>query len=166
MFTPGIGKRSAGSVSGKRQLLPMKTELESLIGIPPTITNMKPSMKQTIIMSVTAVCASAIPLLWAAKPSGRIDVKSLPADTSQALEVIRKKYDFPRARSRSRERRENLRSRGGGHQEKRRPDARHHQRPVSHRLLHQIHDRHPGRDCSSRRANCAGTRPSPKRSPS
>ena len=49
-----------------------------------------------MFMIVIAICASAIPLLWAAKSAGGGAVsESLSADTAQALEVIRKKYDFP-----------------------------------------------------------------------
>jgi CubicO group peptidase (beta-lactamase class C family) len=80
----------------KRKLLPMKAELEALIDLPPTITDMKPTMKITMLMFLSAICASAGPAIWAASPSFTNGVSGpLPADTAQALEVIRKKYDFP-----------------------------------------------------------------------
>jgi hypothetical protein len=80
----------------KRNLLPMKAELEALLGSPPNTTAMKPTMKMTMLMLLSAICASAGPVIWAAIPSITNAFSGpLPADTAQALEVIRKKYDFP-----------------------------------------------------------------------
>jgi CubicO group peptidase (beta-lactamase class C family) len=80
----------------KRNLAPMKMELESLINRTPSDTNMKLSVRKTILMIIVALGASALPLLWAAQHSPeRLVDGPLPSGTAQALEVIRKKFEFP-----------------------------------------------------------------------
>ncbi len=78
----------------KRKLLPMKAELEALLGVPPTITTKNPM--KTLLLLVLFAGLSATPLLWAATQTTNM-LASAPnlSKEEQAFEKFRLKYKLP-----------------------------------------------------------------------
>ncbi|HEY4414272.1 MAG TPA: serine hydrolase domain-containing protein [Verrucomicrobiae bacterium] len=80
----------------KQTLLPLKVELESLLGQPPDVTITKPKLMKKLLLLILFTGICAVPLLWATTVTNSLPVTDRKlSDEEQIFEGFRKQHQLP-----------------------------------------------------------------------